>query len=123
MPSVFFASPSAFIESAWLPALCAASPSARSFFTLAASASLSFGLLASLASMAFISLGQLCASAKPAALANATLISSLFICAPGDEGGTVGARNGAGQGRQPAPSSALCGAPSDRSQLRHVSAC
>jgi hypothetical protein len=83
MPSVFFASPSDFIDSAWLPALCAASPSARSFFTLAASPSLSLGLLASLASMAFISLGQLCASAKPTALANATLISSFFIVCSG----------------------------------------
>ena len=44
MPSVFFASASSFIDSSCLPALCAASPSARSFSTLALTASDSLGL-------------------------------------------------------------------------------
>src|SRR4051812_10392843 len=79
IPSIFLASPSDFIESSCLPALCAASPSARNCLTLAMSPSLSFGLVASLASIAFISLGQLWASARPAQLASAMVISSFFM--------------------------------------------
>src|SRR3990167_5988404 len=79
MPRIFLASPSAFIESSCLPALCAASPSARSCLTLAASASASLGLLASLASIAFISFGQLWAKALPAARASAVARRADFI--------------------------------------------
>src|SRR5690606_20777982 len=66
MPRIFLASPSDFIDSSCLPALCWASPSARSCLTLAALSALNIGLVASLASMAFISLGQLWAIAVPA---------------------------------------------------------
>ena len=44
MPRIFLASPSDFIESSCLPALCAVSPSARNCLTLVASAALSLGI-------------------------------------------------------------------------------